>query len=286
MANEEIIKYIKEALAVNSDRVDIEKKLLEAGWDAWDIEAAFSFIKTEEGENVYDEDIVGEYPKPVIKKIKTVEDYICDLLSKGKTRKEIYDELTPKGFSSEEIENVFCEQDRYDGETELSPALALGFIIVALSFFSFLVATWQNLSELARASSILFFCFFYFFFGVYLKFVKGLIIAGEVCYLFSAVVLGLGVFLLSNYYLPNLSWFDISILWMFLGMLIGIATKTKIVLKFALIIGLIPAIAYPFTIVRSGKSFFSEGLDVSTLIMLVVFICLLLSSILIEKKIK
>jgi uncharacterized protein (UPF0335 family) len=280
MANKEIINYIREATAINNSKEIIEKNLLEAGWEKWDIDAAFSFIELEDlakaHHEVADEDLV----KPVVDKIETINDYACDLLKKGWTREEIYSELLRKGFDQKEVKRIFYEKNSIfnngDGEKTISPSLALGFIILALAFFSFVVASWQNLSDLLKIWLILFFCLFYFFSGVYLRLKKGLIAAGEICYLFSISVLGLGIFLFVNYYLPNLDWVDISALWMFSGMLLGIITRTKKVLKLSVLIGLIPAIGFPFMMIKNGEGWF----DIS---LIVVYACLLFSIIMIRR---
>ncbi|MDD4409173.1 MAG: DUF2157 domain-containing protein [Candidatus Pacebacteria bacterium] len=277
MLNQELVNYIEKSLNSGAKKEDIKKKLFEVGWKDWDIDVAFSFVEV----NVK-EDLGGNSPKPVIEEIKTIDDLVCDMLRQGKSRDNIFEELL-NAYDYGEIKRAF---DRYVAEEEkkMSPTASFGFIVVALAFVSFISIAWDKLMGDFRMYAILIFCLFYFLSGLYIKYREKIILGGEIICFFSVVASGFSVYLLSNSFLVNLSWVQDVILWMFIILFMGVLADSLLILKFALLVGLVPAIAYPFMMIRSGESFVTQGFTWSNVYMIMFFVTLFLVAIIINKR--
>jgi uncharacterized protein Smg (DUF494 family) len=280
MPDQELVNYIKKSLSLRVTRDDITKKLLNVGWKKWDIDSTFSFIELENKSN---EEEAKEYlSKPVIEKIKSVDSLVYEMLRVGKSRDEIFQELS-NVFTHEQIEAVFNKKSFIEAK-RMNPSVSLAFIIVALSFVFLISIIWGKLGGSSGAYAILLFCLFYFISGLYIKYREKAFFGGEVMCFFSAIGLGFAIFLSYNNLLSNLSYIEDFILWIFTVLLMGILADSILILKFANMLGVISVSIYLFMAIKDGKLFSIQGI-ISSSSVLLFFFCLLLGFILVNKKI-
>jgi hypothetical protein len=286
MLDQDLIKYINKSLSLGASPDAIKKKLLGAGWKEPDIEAAFSFIEVEKKkiieEVIKPEDLGGNFPEPVIERIMTVDDYVCDLLRRGKSRDEIFEELQGS-FDYDDIKISF-DKNLPPEENRMEPSTSLGFIMLALAFISLIIIVWNRLGGEYRVYAISLFTLFYLISGMYTKYQKKIIYGGEMLCLFSSIASVAGVFLASDSFLSSFSWTESIMLSVFMVCGIGLLSNSIMILKFSVTLGLVPAIAYPFNMIKNGESFFLQGFTSSNVFLLIFFITLFWTAMLINKK--
>ncbi|OQB09706.1 MAG: hypothetical protein BWY21_00677 [Parcubacteria group bacterium ADurb.Bin216] len=284
MPNQELVNFIVKSLELGASQSDIKERLLSAGWKSWDIDVAFSFIEMDKRKHVgiEEHDIVGEFPEPVIEKIATLDDLVCDMLKRGKSRDEIFDELSDV-YDYKEIKTAFDKNIAAE-EKRMTPSASLGFIMVAMSFISFLSITWDKLAGDFRAYAIILFGLLYFIAGIYIKHKEKILVGGEVISFFSVLVFGVAIILLSDNSLASLAWTEDLVLWMFLIMMMGVVVDSIMILKFSIVVGMIPLLVIPFMMIKNGEPFFDKGMTSSGAYLIIASCSLLLTALLIGRK--
>lgn len=286
MLDQDLIKYINKSLSLGASPDAIKKKLLDAGWKDPDIEAAFSFIEVEKKkiieEVINPEELGGRFPEPVIERIMTVDDYVCDLLRRGKSRDQIFEELQGS-FDYDDIKISF-DKNLPPEENRMEPSTSLGFVMLALAFISLIIIVWNRLGGEYRVYAVSLFALFYLLSGMYTKYRKKIIYGGEILCLFSSVASVAAVFLASDPFFASFSWTESIMLSVFIVCGIGLLSNSIMILKLSVMMGLVPAIAYPFIMIKSGESFLLQGFTSSNTFLFIFFIMLFWTAMLINKK--
>lgn len=279
MLNQQLVNYIRKAYQAGMSKEEIRQSLISAGWKDWDINVAFSFVDVD-GDN----HVVGSFPEPVIEKIKTLDDLVCDMLRRGKSRDEIFDELLDV-YNYDEIKTAF-DKNLMIEEKRMSPSASLGFIMVALSFLSFLSIVWDKLTGSFRISAIIIFCLFYFLSGLYLKYKERILFGGEVICFFSVISSGVSIYLLSDLNFIPINLIEALSLWTFVVIVIALIIKGVAIMKFGILTGFVFVGLALYKMIINKEYLMGEEFIYTNMYVIFLLLCLCLAVLWVKKRVK
>lgn len=214
-------------------------------------------------------------------------DQVKVLLSQGKTKEVIYQELLTKGITINEIEQVFqnlsTQQSKEDTQKKtVQTIVTIAATLVGLGVFSFVAANWESISKFFKIGIILVAMLVSYTAGWLVTYKSSYQKTGKALLLLGSIIYGAGVFLIGQTFNIQLEWPNGFTLWMIGVLLMAYVLDLYPMYGLAIILGIVTIIGFPFYIlgVSLGPSIY-----MSTSLLILLTILTFIIGILVRKKI-
>ncbi|MBL8030870.1 MAG: DUF2157 domain-containing protein [Candidatus Doudnabacteria bacterium] len=181
---------------------------------------------------------------------QSLQAYIAQAESAGKTREVIYTELLGSGHSLTDIEAAYkAIKEVHDGvDTQKRTVLiilTIAAVLVAAGVFSFVASNWQEMGKPLKIVILVAATLGMHLGGWFAAEKKQYPKLGSSLFLLGTLLFGASVFLVGQIFNASAQWPDGFILWMFGALLMGAARKSSAQYAIAIVVGIIAVITHP-----------------------------------------
>jgi len=183
----------------------------------------------------------------------TLSDRITLLLSRGKTKEEIYLELLKEGHTTNDIQAGFAaigtaKDGANSQKRTINMIVIIGALLVGAGIFSFIAANWQEMAKTAKVLIILVAMVVSYSMGWLMRERWNYAKTGGAFLLLGSLIYGGGIFLVAQMFNIRGNWPDGFILWMLGTLVMAFATQWFSLFSLAIVLGFIVVVGHPFDI--------------------------------------
>lgn len=181
---------------------------------------------------------------------QSLQAYIAQAESVGKTREVIYTELLGSGNSLADIEAAYKSlKDVHDGaDTQKRTVLiilTIAAVLVAAGVFSFIASNWQQMGKPLKIAVLVVSTLAMHLGGWFAAEKREYPKLGGSLYMLGTLLYGASIFLVGQIFNASSQWPDGFILWMFGALLMGAALKSSVQYSIGIVVGIIAVITHP-----------------------------------------
>jgi len=280
MSNQELKQYIKDSLSSGNSRQEIEKVLLNSGWDQDNINKAFEEVDDA------DEKVMENKNKTVIS--VSFFDWLRKQVSSWQEFNIINPNQAKQIMGQYQVKGVEERKDEVQKKT-IRYILIAGTVLIGAGIFSFIAANWQTISSFIKVTIIIVIMLACYIGGWLLREKFGYRKTGEALILLGCIIYGSGIFLIAQIFHIRANWPDGFILWMLGALALAFVIDSLVLFILAIPLGIIALVGFPAEmfdqIVRSVLVVDRFSLT-SSILLLVATIVTLFSGWVIRKKVK
>ena len=177
--------------------------------------------------------------------------WVARMTAEGRSIEDIYLAALGDGWTVAAIQDAVARSRQAERAADLRTrvvrvVVAVGAILIGAGVFSFVAANWQAMSDWLRIGIIVGSMILSSAVGWWLRESRGLRFTGGALLLLGSIIFGAGIFLVAQIYNLSGNWPDGFVMWMIGTVAMAAATRLRPLYVLALVVGLIPAIGYPF----------------------------------------
>lgn len=181
---------------------------------------------------------------------QSLQAYIAQAESAGKTREAVYTELLGSGNTLADIEAAYKSlKDVHDGvDTQKRTVLiilTIAAVLVAAGVFSFIASNWQQMGKPLKIVVLVVSTLAMHLGGWFAVEKKDYPKLGGSLFVLGTLLYGASIFLVGQIFNASSQWPDGFILWMFGALLMGAALKSSPQYAIGIVVGIVAVITHP-----------------------------------------
>jgi uncharacterized membrane protein len=177
--------------------------------------------------------------------------WVASMTADGRSIEDVYLAALSDGWTVAAIQEAVTRSREAERAADLRTrvvrvVVAVGAILIGAGVFSFVAANWQAMSDQLRIGIIVGAMALSSVVGWWLRERRGLRFTGGALLLLGSIIFGAGIFLVAQIYNLSGNWPDGFVMWMIGTVAMAVATRLRALYVLALVVGVIPAVGYPF----------------------------------------